>query len=141
MTTIEKNKAIAHRLFEEVSANKNLAVIDEIIDQNITVRGARGSIVSSRDEYKQFIVSLHEAFPDVKHTVEELIAEGDKVMVRWRWRGTHQGTYVGIDATGKYADFQGITILKIVSGKIVEDWVQADVRSFLEQVGVVSRAV
>jgi steroid delta-isomerase-like uncharacterized protein len=77
------------------------------------------------------------AVPDMHATVEELIAEGDKVAVRWTVQGTHQGELMGIPATGRRAVFRGISIYRLDDGKIVEQWEQWDRLDLLRQLGVI----
>ena len=77
------------------------------------------------------------AFPDLHETVEDIFAEGDKVVTRFTMRGTHQGELMGIPPTGKQVTMTGMTIHRIVSGKIVEDWVVADFLGMMQQLGTI----
>ena len=77
------------------------------------------------------------AVPDMHATVEELVAEGDKIAVRWTVQGTHQGELLGIPATGRHAVFRGISIYRLANGKIVEQWEQWDRLDLLRQLGAV----
>ena len=138
--TAEENKTIVLRFIEEIWNDGDLAAADEIIDANIVLSTRRGAEQVGRTAYKQFITRLRTSFPDVQDSIEEMIAEGDKVMVRWLWKGTHRGPYAGIEATGKHVEIGGITILKIREGKIVEDFVLVDLMDFMEQVGVQPRS-
>jgi len=79
---------------------------------------------------------LHMAFPDVRLTIEDMVAEGDKVAVRWAWSGTHRGEYMGIAPTGKEVTYTGITIHRITGGKIVESWDEVDNLGLMQQLGV-----
>jgi predicted ester cyclase len=74
---------------------------------------------------------------DVHSTTEDMVAEGDKVAIRWTWRGTHnKGEHIGVTPTGKQAMITGISILRIAGGKIVEEWGEMDTLGFMEQLGV-----
>jgi predicted ester cyclase len=75
---------------------------------------------------KQEAADFREGFPDVVSTIEDLIAEGDKVVARWRARATHQGEYMGIPPTGKEVEFTGISIYRIEAGKIAQSWNEED---------------
>jgi steroid delta-isomerase-like uncharacterized protein len=80
---------------------------------------------------------LRAAFPDTVHTIEDQIAEGDKVVTRLTGRGTFQGAILGIPPNGKVVTMQGIAIHRIVDGKLVEHWAVADKLSFLQQLGAI----
>src|SRR5205823_14624824 len=86
---------------------------------------------------KQFIAMYLTAFPDVHFTVEDIIAEGDKVVTRLTVRGTQQGAFMGIPATGKQTTSTGIDINRIVDGKSVEHWLEMDTLGLLQQLGAV----
>jgi predicted ester cyclase len=75
------------------------------------------------------------SFAHMNCTAEDIIAEGDKVAIRWSWRGIHKGEYMGIAPTGKQVTMTGISILRIVGGKIVEEWGESDNLGFMEQLG------
>jgi predicted ester cyclase len=80
---------------------------------------------------------IRAAFPDIHETVEDIIAEGDTVVTRTTWRGTHQGALLGIAPTGKHVSVSGIDISRVASGKFVEHWQSADNLGLLQQLGVV----
>ena len=87
--------------------------------------------------YKQFFAMTHSAFPDFHSTLEDMFAEGDKVVQRFTARGTHKGEFMGIPPTGKQVTITGIAIHRITGGKIVEDWVNMDMLGMMVQLGVV----
>ena len=78
---------------------------------------------------------FRKAFPDLKIAIEELVAEGDKVCARATTRGTHKGTFFGIPGTGKAVTMSGLTMVRIVDGRIIESWVKNDVGSLMRQIG------
>jgi steroid delta-isomerase-like uncharacterized protein len=90
-----------------------------------------------RDGFLRFLGALRSAFPDVAVTVEDLLAEGDEVAVRWTWRGTQQGPFLGIPPTGEAVTGSGIGLFRIVNGRIVEDFVQEDTFGLLQQLGAI----
>ena len=93
----EQNKAIERRLLDEVYSQGNLDVIDELVACDFVGHGtAADGGDQGREAYKHFVVEMRTAFPDLQITVEDQIAEGDKVVTRWRARGTHTGTFQGI---------------------------------------------
>jgi steroid delta-isomerase-like uncharacterized protein len=135
---VDQNKHIARRLIEEALSAGRYEVIEEVVaptfvnhDPSVTedVRGPAG--------LRQLIDTYRTAFPDLRITVQDQIAEGDRVATRWTARGTHQGPLLGIDATGKEGSVTGITIDRIEDGKIVESWNNWDALGLLQQLGVV----
>ena len=89
------------------------------------------------EAYRQFGSQYFSAFPDLQITPEDLIAEGDKVTMRYDWRGTHKGELMGIAPTGKQVRTTGISILRIANGKIAEQWDSFDNLGMLQQLGVI----
>ena len=82
---------------------------------------------------------MHSAFPDLQMNVEDMIAEGDKVVARVRMSGTHQGEFMGIDPTGNRVEISGIDILRVADGKIVEHWGNFDDLGMMQQLGVIEQ--
>jgi steroid delta-isomerase-like uncharacterized protein len=89
----------------------------------------------ARDAFRQLVAARRAAFPDIHVTVEDQVAEGDKVSTRRTWQATHQGPYRGIAASGKRVKWSQISIVRFADGKIVEDWAVADELSILQQLG------
>ncbi len=114
--SVEQHKAIVRRFVEEAWNNGNLDVLDEVCAPNYTLYGLGGL-----QELKQGITDFRRAFPDLHFTIEEMIAEDDKVAYRWTLRGTQQGEWQGNPPTGKTTTTTGITILRFADGKIVDD--------------------
>ena len=85
----------------------------------------------------QFITAFRTAFPDVQFTIEDIIAEGDKVVGRVTWRGTHQGELMGIQPTGKKVTVEGIDIIHFAGGKAVENWFSGDTLGMMQQMGAI----
>ena len=135
--SVEENKALIRRLYDEVFAKWNLGVIDELVGSEFvghemppgTPRGPAG--------FKQFYNSLRLAFPDLRYTVDDVIAEGDRVVVRWTWQCTHQGDFMGVAATGKRATVSGMAIYRVAGGQCVERWVELGLLGLLQQLGAV----
>ena len=117
----EENKALARRLIEEAWNQGNLAVVDELLAyDHVPHHSMIGDRPPSRELYKQFIVRTRAAFPDMHATIEDQIAEGDKVVTHWSVQGTHQGVFQGHSPTGNQMRVTGIVIDRIVDGKVVE---------------------
>ena len=127
---VEENKSVVRRWVDEVVNGRNLDVADEILSADF------GSPRGNRQEFKQLTAYIHTAFPDFHRAIDELIGEGDKVVVRWTNRGTHTGgEYLGLPATGKQLEGPGVSIFRIVDGKIVEQWGVFDRLALRQQLG------
>ena len=120
----EENKEIVRRAIEELWNKGNMAVADELLAANFVNHDPVGSIEYNLEALKQVISDTRTDFPDLHVTIEEQIAEGDKVVTRWIFRGTHQGDsgMLEIPPTGKQVTIEGVTIDHIAGGKIVEEW-------------------
>ncbi len=133
----EDNKALMRRFLEEVFNKKNLAAIDEFIAPNHVDHTLPAFLPSTREGSKQAIGMYLKAFPDLHLTVEDMIAEGDKVVTRFTSRGTQKGTFMGIPPTGKQVTVSSIVIARIAGGKSVEQWGLDDQLGMLQQLGVI----
>jgi steroid delta-isomerase-like uncharacterized protein len=135
----EQNKALSKRLFEEVWNQGKLQVIDELMASNNTLYdpSVPGGKVTGREGFRQFVEIYRTAFPDIRFTIHDQIAEGDKVVTRYTATGTHKGTLMGIAPTGKSATVTGITIEHYKDGKGVEAWANYDTLGMFQQLGVV----
>jgi predicted ester cyclase len=126
MMSLEKNKAIARRYQEEVWGKGDLALIDELVAADFVDHSLPAGMDPRFAGAKRAVKGALDAFPDGQWTVEDLIAEGDKVVIRWKMQATHEHEFRGIAPAGKPVTVTGITILRIAGGKIVERWVNWD---------------
>ena len=135
----ETNKTVSRRLFEEVWNKGNLAVLNELIanDHVNSGPGTLPGLPTGPEGAKQFVMMYRNAFPDTHFTIDEQIAEGDKVVTRWTAHGTHKGELLGIPATGKSSTVTGISVDRIVNGKIAESWGIFDQFGMMQQLGVI----
>lgn len=133
----EANKALARRWYAEVFAKKNLRAIDELVSPHVLDHAAPPGTPAGIEGAKQILGMYLAAFPDVHLAVEDMIAEGDKVVVRYTIRGTHKGDLMGIPPTGKPVTLAGIEILRVAGGKIVEHWESLDELGMMRQLGVI----
>jgi steroid delta-isomerase-like uncharacterized protein len=135
----EENKALARRELEEIFAAKgNLDAAEEIYAPNyISHQPAGDEDLRGPDAIKYFAAGVREAFPDMEITIEDQIAEGDKVVTRFRTRGTHQGDLWGIPATGREVEVRSVSTNRIEGGKIAEHWTSADQLGMMRQLGVI----
>jgi steroid delta-isomerase-like uncharacterized protein len=118
----EENKAVIRRLGEAVNKG-NLDVVDEIFASDY-VRHDPSALLGDvgREEYKQVFTNLHRAFPDAQWKMEDLLVDGDKVIARWTFTGTHKGQFFNILPSGRKFTYPIIAIYRIADGKIAEDW-------------------
>jgi len=127
----EENKAIVRRFFEEAWNRQNMDVIDEIFASTVVFNGQS----VTRDALKQALAGRRTAFPDIQVTVDDQVAEGEKVSTRRTWRATHRGPYRGVAPTGKQVKWTQISVVRFSQSRIVEDWAVADELSILQQLG------
>ncbi len=131
--SLEENKAIILSLYE-ADNKKDLTILDEVIspdflDPTFQLRGPEG--------YKQFETAFFKGFPDWIETIEDIIAEGDKVWVHFTGTGTHMGEWLGIAPTGKKITFTAVQIWRLVDGKVVEKKSIGDLMGAFKQLGVI----
>ena len=135
---VEENKAIARSIFEDglnrgdVDTIANLTAPD-FVDHDIHVQTG---VPGGPEDMRAALIAIRRGFPDIHVTVEDLIAEGEKVVVRNTWRGTHRGEFNGIPATGQRVEITGIVIWRIANGLIAERWATIDTLTLLRQLGV-----
>jgi predicted ester cyclase len=134
--TAEENEALARRLYAEVISQGNLAAVDELVSSDFIEHNVL-PVPPGRESFKQFVTMLHAAFADLVFTVEDLIGEGDKVVVRGGVRGVHRGVFRGIAPTGKPVHWTAIHILRVRGGEVAERWVEVDMLGLLQQLGAV----
>ncbi len=139
--SVESNKAAARR-FIQVWGDGNLDVVDELAAPSLVVRYPTiPQVIQGSREFRHVLAGFRSAFPDSDLRVEEEIAEGEKVVLRWTFSGTHKGGFMGIPATGKRVTWTGITIYRIVDGRVVEEQGEEDFLGFFRQVGLVREPV
>jgi steroid delta-isomerase-like uncharacterized protein len=132
----EENKAIDRRVFEEGWNKGNTAVFDQLLAANYAGHDTSGPIQGPAG-FKQFYATYRTAFPDTHLTIEDQIAEGDKVVTRWTGTGTNQGSLMGIPPSGKRVTIMGMTITRFAGGKATEAWFNYDLLGMLQQIGAV----
>jgi predicted ester cyclase len=132
----DENAAVSRRLVEEGWSQGNLSIVDELVDaQAVGHDPSLPEEVRGPEGLKRQISMYRAAFPDVHFTIEDEVAQGDKVVLRWTARGTHRGELMGLAPTGRAAKVTGVTIDKIADGKVVESWVEWDNLGLAQQIG------
>jgi len=132
----EENKAVVRRFFEAIN-KQDLGRLDEFLAPNIVYHNAPPGLGSGIEGYRQMLSMYFAAFPDIELTLEDLIAEGDKVVGRITGRGTHQGDFMGITPTGKRVEATAISVMRLQGGRLTEEWEQIDMLGMLQQLGAV----
>jgi predicted ester cyclase len=131
--SVEANVATARRWTEEVYTEKDLAVLDEILDPSAIHHGAAFPDAAGVKAIKDALAGTFTAFPDINLAVDATIADGDLVVVRWSGTGTHNGSWLGLEPIGKTVNFTGINIYRFACGKIVESWSEINALDVLRQ--------
>ena len=132
---IEQNKALVRRMYEEVVNQGNVDLADEFVSTEAIEHEDLNH--NGLDSFKKFFTEFRAAFPDLKFAIEDMIAEGDKVVVRLNVTGTHngEGTFMGFVPKGKKIEIQSIDIMRFADGKMVEHWGRTDTLCMLDQLG------
>jgi len=133
------NKQLVQRWFEEVWNQNRESAIDELLSPEGVGFGlaATDTEIHGPAEFKPFVRNMRSAFPDLHIAVEDTVAEGDKVAVRLRVSGTHNGGGLGFPATGRKVDVTAITIIQFANGKLVHGWNNWDQLGMMQQLGVI----
>ena len=129
----DDNRQAVRRLFEQGFNQRSAAAFDELIaDAYTDPAGARGA-----DAFKQVLGRLSGAFPDLRYTIDDLVADGDRVAVRWHWTGTHLGAFRGVAPTERAVTNSGAAIFRLEGGRVVAATLETDRLGFLQAIGVV----
>jgi steroid delta-isomerase-like uncharacterized protein len=134
----QDNKALVRQMVEGIFNRGNISRVDEFLAPDFVEHeelppGNQGG----REGFKQMTAQLRSAFPDFKATLDDVVAEGDRVVLRMTWTGTHKGQFMGIPPTGKSISFEVIDIIRVAGGKFVEHWGQMDNTGLMPQLGAV----
>ena len=133
----EDNKVAVRRFYEEIINKKNVTALEVFINTNCLDHALPAGIPTGIEGSKQFISMFLMAFPDLHFTVEDMIAEGDKVVARLTIQGTQTGSFLGISPTGRHATIGCIDINRMSDGKSMEHWLEMDTLGLLQQLGVI----
>ena len=132
----ETNKSVIRRFVEEVQNQKNWDVYDELNDPSFFNHSAPPGM-TDRDGSKRYLGGFLNAFPDCVFTIDDMIGEGDQVVTKKTFRGTHTAEFAGIPPTGRQVTLQFVDIMRVRDGRITEHWNCIDQLSFMQQLGVV----
>lgn len=129
----EDNKAAVRRFFEDGWNKGDLAQVKAFLADEFVSHNSLNITIQSSEDYSQGVVAYRVAFPDLITSVEDVIAEGDRVVARGTDRGTHQGEFLGRAASGRFVTVTWIEIFRMESGKAVEGWVESDTKTLMDQ--------
>jgi predicted ester cyclase len=131
----DENRAVVRRMLEVFNSG-DLSVIDEIVDPNLISHNPHPGTEGNREGLKRQIQFLRQAFPDARFSEEQMLAENDKIFLRWTMVSTHQGPYMGHEGTGRELTHHGQEFFRLEGGKIVEHHGEESNLEFLEKLGV-----
>lgn len=139
-TPAEANKALVHRVYEELLNEQNYDVIEELYSNDFVSHRAKGvemDRTSTLEDLEAEAEMLHEAFPDFTATIEAMVAEDDMVAARLTVTGTHEDDFRGIPATGEEISYEQTSFFRIEDGRFAEAWVLTDTLEFMQQLGAI----
>ncbi len=132
---MDENKKLIDTFYNRLWNRWDMGCVPEILSEDISFRGSLGVEKRGHREFIAYVDFIRAAFPDFHNTVEEVIAEGDTVVARLTYRGTHEGALFGVPASGNRIAYAGVAIFRIRDGKIADVWVLGDRLALMEQIG------
>jgi steroid delta-isomerase-like uncharacterized protein len=132
--TAAANKRLVRRFYQEVYGDWNMALVDEVVSPGFTSHDWPAGTPTGPEGFEGFYSAIRTALPDARYEVDDLIAEGDKVVVRWRLLGTHLGDFGGIPPSGRAITLKGIAIYRVEHANLMERWVVTDLHGVLEEI-------
>ncbi len=135
--SVETNKAIVRRMVEQLQSGHNLDVVDALFAADFVDHSVPPGLPSSREGVKMQFAIFFSAFPDLHVVIHDQVAEGDRVVTRKTFHGTHQGDLMGIPPTGRSVAFDVIDILRVQDGKITDHWNVVDQLGLMQQIGAI----
>jgi len=136
MTQVDEHKALVARYFDQVLTQGEVAALDELLTPDFRSWLPDGGSVGL-GPYREAVLASREAFPDLRVTVLDQVAEGDKVATHWRAQGTHRGLFAGVPATGKPVTISAIHIHRVAGGRLAEHWESINLLPLLRQLGAI----
>lgn len=133
--SIDANKAVARRFIDDAWNRGDLDLASDLLDEQLVNHDADGTTTNKR-EFLRFVAEFRAAYPDLHFSIDDMLAEGDRVATRVTIRGTQAGPYQGVAATGRPTTWTGIGIIRVRDGKIVEQWADTDTVGAAVQAGL-----
>lgn len=132
----QTSKRLIERYYSEMWNQWNFSLVDELLSEEISFRGSLGVEMRGRAAFCDYMERVRNAFPDFFNKIEDIVTEGDRVVVRLSYTGTHRGEIFGVGPTGRSIRYAGAAFFRIDDGWIAEGWVLGDLVSLFEQLGV-----
>ncbi len=140
MNMTENNKAVIRKFLEEVINQNRMDRATDLVAEDFVELDPLPGQRQGREGLKEVLGMMRAAFPDIHWAVEEMVAEGDKVVTRFSWTGTHRGSFMGIPATGKSVVVKGVVIDQLAGGKMSASQMLMDSLGMMQQLGVIPSA-
>ena len=135
MVSLDGHKALVRRYYEELWNRWRLELADELLAPDVSFRGSLAVEVAGIEGFKGYVRLVQTAFPDFHNTVEELVAEGDRVVARLTYRGTHRGPLFDLPPTGRAVSYAGMALFRIAGGRIASGFVVGDTGRLMRELG------
>jgi steroid delta-isomerase-like uncharacterized protein len=140
MGTTERNKVVIEKFLEEVINQNRMDSADALVVEDFVELDPLPGQRQGREGLKGVLAMMRAAFPDIHWAVEEMVAEGDTVVTRFTWTGTHRGVFLGVPATGRNVSVKGVVIDQLADGKMSKSRILMDSLGMMQQLGVMSSA-
>lgn len=127
------NKELVRRFYKDVYVDWKMERVDEVVSPGFTSHDWPEGGPTGPEAFRNYYSAIRSALPDARYVVDDIVAEGDRVVVRWRLFGTHEGDFRGIAPTGRPIVLKGIAIYRVRNGKLMERWVVSDLYGALEE--------
>jgi steroid delta-isomerase-like uncharacterized protein len=134
--SLEDNKAVARQFYRMLETG-DVSMADEVVATDYVNHNAVPGQKPGLEGYKDIVRAVRTGLPDIQYTIEDQVAEGDKVVTRYTAEGTHRGEFLGVAATGKPITMTALVLQRVVDGKIQESWLELDMLSVLRQMGAI----
>lgn len=134
---VEKNKEIVRRLFEDGVNTGKLEIFDQLVSEDYVGPNGEKGVAG----FRGIIAGLRKGIPDIHYTIEDCLGDGDRVALRWTWRGTHTGMLRNIPPSNRPIQDTGIAIFELRDAKILKSWIQTDRLGVLQQIGLVPKDI
>ena len=137
--SVEANKALVRR-YQDIYNSNNLDELSEVLAPGFVSHSTLPGVPATLEGFKQVHQMSVAAYPDIQASIEDLFAEGDKVVMRFVYTGTHQGDFMGVPPTGVKINVPGISIFRIADGQIAEHWGEEDALGWMQQIGAIPKS-
>jgi steroid delta-isomerase-like uncharacterized protein len=134
--SLASNKVLIERYYDKLWNLWDLGIVEEIVAPDVRFHGSLGVAVEGAEGFRRYVQLVRDAFPDFHNTIEDLVAENDRVAARLRYTGTHSGPLFGVAPTGKQIEYAGLALFHIKNGRIVSGFVLGDLNGLMRQLGL-----